>query len=108
MLRHCQALIYCILGPDNDATYSLRSIILIHCGVTESNIIRKILNESYFVDKLDCNMFPLTYYMIDKYICKDKEQVDKLKRAKYHTEYICSGRNIMQLFCGSEKIVAPR
>ena len=60
--------------------------------------------ESYFVDKLDSNIFPLTYRTIDKYQPKTRNMAEKLKRAKHHTKYFCGGVNKFMLICKIDKI----
>ena len=65
----------------------------INSDIKESNITRGNVSESYSVDKLDIDTFPLTYQNIDKYQHKDKNMVGKLKLAKYHTKYFCGGGN---------------
>ena len=45
----------------------------------------------YCVDELDIGTFPLTYQIIDKYQCKYKELVDKLKCKNCHDKYFCEG-----------------
>ena len=49
-----------IKGPDNDAADALSRLPLINSYLTESHITREHLAESYCVDKLDSNTFPLT------------------------------------------------
>ena len=76
-----------IKGPDNNAADALSRLPLINSDVTESNDTREQLSESYGVDQLDGDTFPLTHQTINKYQCKDKEMVEKLKCANYHTKY---------------------
>ena len=59
----------------------------------ESKTTREHLAERYCVEKLDSDTFPLAYRMIDKYKCKDKELVEKLKHTNYYTKSFCGGRN---------------
>ena len=61
-----------IKGPDNDAANTLIRMVLITTEVTESDITREHLPDSYCVEKLDSEKLPLTYRMIDKYQLKDK------------------------------------
>ena len=77
--------------PDNYTADALRRTPLIKSDVTEGNITRETLSESYCADKVDGDTFPLTYRIIDKYQWKYKELVDKLKCANYHTKYSCGG-----------------
>ena len=91
MLEECGPTIQYIKGTDNGASDSLRILTLINYGVTDINIITKKLTESYCFNKLDGGTLPLTHQMIDKYQCKDKELVDKLKRANDYTKYFCGG-----------------
>ena len=40
---------------------------LINSEMTESKITRGVLADRYWVDKLDDDMFPLTYQKVEKY-----------------------------------------
>ena len=80
---------------------------LIKYDVKERNITRVDLAESYGVNKLYCDTPLLTYQTIDKYQRKEKEQVEKLKHANYHTKYSCGGGNIFMLIFKNDKIVVP-
>ena len=60
-----------IKGPDNDAVDSLSMLPLINSDFTDISIMRKQLAESYCVDQLDGNTFPLIYQTINKYQRKD-------------------------------------
>ena len=51
------------------------------------------------VDQLDGNTSPLTYRTINKYQHKDKELVEKLKCANYHTKSFRGGGNAFMLIC---------
>ena len=75
-----------IKGTDNDAAYALIRPPIINFDVKEGSITRKILFNSYCVNKLDGRTSPLTYLKIDKYQRKDKGMVDKLEHVNYHTE----------------------
>ena len=48
-----------IKGSDNDAEDPLSRLPLLNSDVTESDTTRKNLSESYCVDKLDSDTFPL-------------------------------------------------
>ena len=92
---------------NNDATAALNRLPLIKSGVTESDVKCEQLAESYGVDQLDGDTFPLTYRMINKYQRKDKEMVEKLKCANYHTKYFRGGGNTFMIICKNDKIVVP-
>ena len=64
-----------IKGPENDAADALIRLSLISSDVEDSNIKREQLSESYCVNKIYSNTFPLTYQTIDKYQRKDKNMV---------------------------------
>ena len=91
----------------NEEADDLRRLQLISSEITERNIEREILSEIYCVNKLDGNIFPLTYQMIDKYQRKDKELVNKLKHSNYHTKSFPGGGKVTQLICRSDGIVVP-
>ena len=78
---------------NNDAVDALIRLPLINSDVTEREITRESLAESYCYDKLYRDTFPLTYLMIDKNQHKDKNLTEKLKCANYHTKYFCNGGN---------------
>ena len=61
-----------IYGPGSYIVDALSRLPLINSGITESNITRETLSESYCVNKLDVNTFPKTYQMIDK--CQRREK----------------------------------
>ena len=67
-------------------TCALRSIPFINSYVTERNITNENLADSYCDNKLDGDMFPLTYQIIDKYQQKYEELVAKIKRTNCHTK----------------------
>ena len=75
---------------------------LINYDVTESDITREHLLESYCFDKLDIDPFPLTYQTIYKYKRKDKNQVETLKHADHHTKYFRGGGNTFMLICEND------
>ena len=56
---------------------ALSILLLIRSDVTESDITRENLAESYYFERLDSDKFPLTYQTIDKYQRKDKNMVEK-------------------------------
>ena len=64
--------------------------------------------ERYGFNQLYGNTFPLTYQTINKYQRKDKELVEKLKRANYHTKYFSGGGNTSMLICKNNKIFVPK
>ena len=88
-----------IKGPDNNAADTLSRLPLIKSDVKEINFTREKVAESYGVDQLDGDIFPLTYQTINKYQCKDKELLEKSRCANYHTKYFKGGRNIFILIC---------
>ena len=92
----------------NEEADDLRRLQLISSEITERNIEREILSEIYCVDKLDGNIFLLTYQMINKYQGKDKELVDKLKCAIFHNNYFFRGEKFTQIICRNDKIVVPK
>ena len=96
-----------IKGPDNYAADALSRLPLIKYDVIEIDVTREQLAESYSVDQLDGNILPLTYQTINKYQRKDKELVEKLKCANYHTKSFRGGRNKFMLICKNDKIVVP-
>ena len=61
-----------IKGPDNDAADALIRIPFIKSDVIENFITRVQLAESYGVDQLDGDTFPLTNQTINKYQRKEK------------------------------------
>ena len=87
---------------------SVRRMQLISSDITEIESKRVNLSDSYCVDKLDGNTFPLTYQNIDTNIRKYKELVDKLKHANYHIQYFHGGGIITQLICRSDRTVMPK
>ena len=60
MLEEYSPEIKYIKGPDNDASYALGRLPLIDYDVIESNVTRGNLAESYCVDQLYGDTFPLT------------------------------------------------
>ena len=91
-----------IKGHDNHASDTLSRLPLINYDVTESDITREHLLESYCFDKLDIDPFPLTYQTIYKYKRKDKNQVETLKHADHHTKYFRGGGNTFMLICEND------
>ena len=87
MLEEYGPVIKYIKGPDNDAADTLCRLSLSNSDVEERKITKERSAESYCVNKLYIDTFPLTYITIDKYRCKDKNLVEKLKHANYHTKY---------------------
>ena len=67
-----------IKGTDNDTAEDLDRLLLINSDVTDCNITWEQLAESYGVDQLDGNTFPLTHQTINKYQRKYKELVPKI------------------------------
>ena len=59
----------------------------INSEVTESEIKRDTLYDSYCVNKLDGDTFQLIYQKIDKYKRKDKKLLAKLKCTNYRNKY---------------------
>ena len=90
--------------PDNCVGGALNRLPLINSDITESKITRKQLAENYFVDQLDGHTLPLTYQKINKYQRKDKELVEKLKCANYHTKYFHGGVNTFMFICKNDKL----
>ena len=68
-------------GRDNCTADALSRLPLINSDVTESNITREHLAESYCVNKLDKDTFPITYQTIEKNQRKEKNLVEKIKSA---------------------------
>ena len=99
MLEEYSPKIKYIKGPDNDAAEALSRIPLIDYEVTERDITREQLAEIYSVDQLDGDTFPLIYRTINKYQRKDKNMVEKLKCANYHTKSFRGGGNACMLIC---------
>ena len=56
-----------IKGLDNDAADALIRMTSIKSGVTDRDVTRGYLSESYSVDKLDSDTLSLTYRTIHKY-----------------------------------------
>ena len=56
-----------IKGNNNDSADAFSSILLFKYDVKYINITKKTLSGSYCVNKLDGNMFPLIYQIIDIY-----------------------------------------
>ena len=96
-----------VKGIHNDAADALSRLPLIDSAESESKITKEMLSESYSVDKLDADTFPLTYRMIDKYQRKDKNLIAKLKSATYHTKSFRGGGKVTDLICKGDKIVLP-
>ena len=92
----------CVKYPGNDAENSLSSIPLINSDVTYGNIKRETLAGIYCVDKLDYEMLPLKYVMINKYQ-EYKELVDKIKQLNYQNKCFCEGGKLTHLICRNEK-----
>ena len=95
-------------GTNNDATYDLSRLSIINSDGTEVDITRETLSDSYRVNNLGSDTFPLTHQKIYKYQRKEKELVAKLKHANYHTKYFCGGGIATQLICRSDNIVRPK
>ena len=93
--------------PDNDTADALSRLPVINSDVTERDVTREQLAESYGVGQLDGNTFPLTYRKINKHQRKDKELVEKLKCANYHTKYFREGRNMFMLIYNNYKNFVP-
>ena len=81
---------------------------MINFQVTKRNITKEHLSDSYCVDILGGDTFPLTYRKIDKYQRKEKDLAAKLKHKNYHTKSFCGGGIITQLICRSDNIVRPK
>ena len=64
-----------IKGPNNDAEDALSRLPLINSDVTESDVTREQLVESYGVDQLYGNTFPLTHRTINKDQRKEKNLI---------------------------------
>ena len=56
---------------------ALIRLLLINYDVTENKITKEYLSESYCDDKLDGDIFPIVYQIVDKYQQKFTELVDK-------------------------------
>ena len=67
--------------------------------MTESDDTREQLAESYGVDQLDGATLSLTRRTINAYQRKDKELVEKLKCANYHTKSFRGHGNTFMLIC---------
>ena len=80
---------------------------LVNYDVEESNITRQQLSERYFVNILDSNTFPQTYLRIYKYQRKEKNQVEKLKRANYNTKLFHVGVNTLMLIYKKDTFFVP-
>ena len=72
MLQEYRTEIKYIKETDKNAADALSRLLLINSDVTVRNITREQLAESYGVDQLYGNTFPLTYQTINKYQLKDK------------------------------------
>ena len=106
MLEECCSEIKYIKEPGNGAADALSRLMLINSCIKEKDTTTGHLSESYCVEKLDSNTLPLTYQTIDKYKRKDKNIVEKLKRANYHTKYfveaeihLCLSVKMIKLSC---------
>ena len=76
-----------------------------------------MLSESFAIDKLDADTFPLTYKIINKYQRKDSALMGKLNSAlnesttlsniEYHSESFRGGGTVIDLICRQGKIVVP-
>ena len=78
----------------------------------EQDVTMEMLSESYCVDKLEADTFPLTFKFIDKYQRKDSTLMGKLKSSinknnGYHTESFRGGGKSIELICYNSKIVIP-
>jgi len=78
----------------------------------DEDITMEMLSESYCVDKLEDDTFPLTFKFIDKYQRKDSTLMGKLKSSinknnGYHTESFRGGGKSIELICYNKKIVIP-
>ena len=107
MLEECCSEIKYIKEPGNGAADALSRLMLINSCIKEKDTTTGHLSESYSVEKLDSNTLPLTYQTIDKYKRKDKNIVEKLKRANYHNKYFRGGVNTFMIICKNDKIVVP-
>ena len=105
MLDEYGPIIKYIKVTDNDKEDVLSIISLIISDVTDSNITRENLAEIYCVYKLDGDTFPLKYQNIEKYQRKYRKMIAKMKRAKYHTKYVCGGGKVTKLICKGNKII---
>ena len=63
-------------------------------NLTESKIAWETFDESHCVDKLDGDVFSLTYRMIDKYQRKYKEMVDKQNEQTTILNIFVEGRKL--------------
>ena len=96
-----------VKGSETDIADALSRLPKTEGNITDGNITREALAELYGVDKLDDDIFPLKYKIIDKFQQKDPKVMDNLKRAIYHTETFCGGGKERQLICKNGKIVIP-
>ena len=108
MLEEYGPIIKYIKGRDNDTEDTLSRLLLIISDVTESDITRETLSDTYRVDKLDDNTSPLTYRKIYKYQQKDKELVDKIKFKNHHTKSFRGGGIFTKLICKGDKVVITK
>ena len=86
--------------PDNDAADEFCRLLLIHSDIEECNITLDHLAYRYCVKELYSNPYTLTYQTIDKYQRKEKNPVETLKHANYHTKFFRGCENII---CSSIK-----
>ena len=89
----------------------------LHMG--ENDITKEILSESYGLDELEPDTFPLTYEYIDKYQRKDSALMGKLKSSLlnnannnrltgYYSKSFRGGGKEIELICYNGKIVIPK
>ena len=86
---------------------NLSRLTLINSYIKESVITGENLSGSYCVYKLDSDILPLPYRMIDRYQRKYKELTEKRKRENYHTKHFRGGGNILLIICQNDKIFMP-
>ena len=81
---------------------------MINFQVTKKKVTRETLSDSYCVNNLGSDTFPLTYQNIDKYQRKGQVLVANLKHENYHIKSFCGVGIVTQLICRSDNIVSPK
>ena len=75
--------------------FAICYILVFKQNVTDIEIARVTLYEIHCVDKLDGDVFSLTYLMIDKYQRKYKEMVDKQNEQTTILNIFVEGRKVV-------------
>ena len=97
-----------IKGPDNIVADAISRLHISECNFAEKDISMSDMAESYDVEKLDNDTFPLTYKQIKHYQKTDKALLKKLEKGQYSENTFRGGGKSLTLISKDDRIVIPK